>query len=90
MEQWVEDKMFENDRCREEENRKRNKIIMDRIDESKRRIDRWGKRVEEVIEVIRREVRETREMIIGVREEEEREGDRGEEEKMKKEQGNIG
>lgn len=63
---------------------------MDRIDESERRIDRWGKRVEEVIEVIRREVRETREMIIGVREEEKREGDRGEEEEMKKEQGNIG
>lgn len=68
--------MVESDRIREEENGKRDGIIMDRMMK-----DRRMKGMEEAIELIKREVREMRKMIIGVSDEEEREEDRRKERK---------
>lgn len=69
VEQWVEDKMVESDRIREEENRKKDGIIMGRMDKLEKKIDRRMKGMEKAIDLIKREVREIREMIIGVRDE---------------------
>lgn len=63
------------------------------MDKLEKKIDRRMKGIEEAIELIKREVREMREMIIGMRDEEERDEDgrkeRREEEKLEKEQENI-
>lgn len=61
--------MVQSDRIREEENRKKDGIIMGRMDKLEKKIDRRMKGMEKAIDLIKREVREIREMIIGVRDE---------------------
>lgn len=50
MELWVEDKMTESDRIREEKDKVREKAIMETMDKMEKRIDRLEKKVGEIKE----------------------------------------
>lgn len=80
MGQWVKDKITDEAiiREREIENKRKDKLIMNRIDRMEKRIVQMEKRIEKDMKMIRGEVREIREMIIGVRIETEQEEDRRE------------
>lgn len=60
------DKRLEDASARERENIRRDKVIVDRIEKIEERLNQLEKRVEEIMEGLR-EVREIKEMIIGVR-----------------------